>query len=553
MARTKVQSELIATNAISGTIIADGAITSTHLAANCVDSSELVTGSIDTIHIAANQVTATKIVTNGVLTRHISDDQITADKLANSINTDIATGVTANTTANAALPKAGGTLTGALTTNGVINTGTSHNFALNTPNSLRINIDSNNSATDQIFVIGHNQTSVDNNNALMTILESGNVGIGTSSPATGLHVVTGGGTTPFRVQGGANSGVNIMEVGFAGGGAGANFIVDDNGRVGIGEDDPQTKLHVYGTNPVIRVSDDGTSGYSTLELRQQNTANEGSELMYNSGTGHTHLNTVYDADLKIATNTGSFGTTSTNTRLTVKNDGVIEVGKSNVGTDRIKFMGTTNVGAPNTSNHDTGTRLSLYDSDANSWYAIGIESNHMWFNADGGIFKFYQQAVQKIHFDGTNPMPIIRCGTDATNAMRLGSVTAVIPYSGPTFIRAVASASYTVHDGTNSAGSWLDLNSSFPDFLVGLASINTINTSQQANIIFYLNTATKVYMTRNPGWNAVSTTGWDRISDRTDILSDGSTNRVYVRWLQAGTHSLDNDSALYFFEAPHGA
>ena len=33
MARTKVQSELIATNAISGTIIADGAITSTHLAA----------------------------------------------------------------------------------------------------------------------------------------------------------------------------------------------------------------------------------------------------------------------------------------------------------------------------------------------------------------------------------------------------------------------------------------------------------------------------------------------------------------------------------------
>ena len=105
MARTKVQSELIATNAISGTIIADGAITSTHLAANCVDSSELVTGSIDTIHIAANQVTATKIVTNGVLTRHISDDQITADKLANSINTDIATGP-------AALPKAGGTMTG---------------------------------------------------------------------------------------------------------------------------------------------------------------------------------------------------------------------------------------------------------------------------------------------------------------------------------------------------------------------------------------------------------------------------------------------------------
>ena len=107
MATTKVNSEFIAVNAISGTIIADGAITSTHLAANCVDSSELVTGSIDTIHIAANQVTATKIVTNGVLTRHISDDQVTAAKLANSINADIATGT-------AALPKAGGAMTGDL-------------------------------------------------------------------------------------------------------------------------------------------------------------------------------------------------------------------------------------------------------------------------------------------------------------------------------------------------------------------------------------------------------------------------------------------------------
>ena len=82
MATTKVNSEFIAVNAISGTIIADGAITSTHLAANCVDSSELVTGSIDTIHIAANQVTSTKIVSDAVLTRHIADDQVTQALIA---------------------------------------------------------------------------------------------------------------------------------------------------------------------------------------------------------------------------------------------------------------------------------------------------------------------------------------------------------------------------------------------------------------------------------------------------------------------------------------
>jgi hypothetical protein len=56
----------------------------------------------------------TTIADGSISTAKIADDAVTADKLANSINTDIATGVTANTTANAALPKAGGTMTGDL-------------------------------------------------------------------------------------------------------------------------------------------------------------------------------------------------------------------------------------------------------------------------------------------------------------------------------------------------------------------------------------------------------------------------------------------------------
>ena len=43
----------------------------------------------------------------------IANDAVTADKLANSINTDIATGV-------AALPKSGGAMTGAITSNNTI-------------------------------------------------------------------------------------------------------------------------------------------------------------------------------------------------------------------------------------------------------------------------------------------------------------------------------------------------------------------------------------------------------------------------------------------------
>jgi len=168
MALTKIKSHSVAVNSLTVANIADNAIDATKIASN----------SILTRHIDDAQITTDQILDGTIATADIADDAVTEDKLANAINTSIA----------AKLPLAGGTLTGALTTNGVVNTGTSHNFALNTPNSLRINIDSNNSATDQIFVIGHNQTSVDNNNALMTILESGNVGIGTSSPTVNLDV-----------------------------------------------------------------------------------------------------------------------------------------------------------------------------------------------------------------------------------------------------------------------------------------------------------------------------------------------------------------------------
>ena len=72
-----------------------------------ISAGGLPDGVVDLDTLAANSVNAAKIVDGTIVVGDIADDAVTADKLANSINTDIATGP-------AALPKAGGTMTGTL-------------------------------------------------------------------------------------------------------------------------------------------------------------------------------------------------------------------------------------------------------------------------------------------------------------------------------------------------------------------------------------------------------------------------------------------------------
>ena len=70
---------------------------------------------ITSANIAADGIDGSKIADNALDSEHYTDDSIDADHLANSINTDIATGVTGGTVAAAALPRAGGTMSGNIT------------------------------------------------------------------------------------------------------------------------------------------------------------------------------------------------------------------------------------------------------------------------------------------------------------------------------------------------------------------------------------------------------------------------------------------------------
>ena len=51
----------------------------------------------------------------------------------------------------------------------------SHNGIINSPASLRVNIDSDNGGTGETFTVGTNQTAIDNNNVLFRVDDSGHV------------------------------------------------------------------------------------------------------------------------------------------------------------------------------------------------------------------------------------------------------------------------------------------------------------------------------------------------------------------------------------------
>jgi hypothetical protein len=89
---------------------ADGSIDHAHLSNDCIDGDNIQDDVINSEHYVAASIDNEHLADNAVNTAEIADDAVTADKLANSVNTDIATGV-------AALPKSGGAMTGAITTN----------------------------------------------------------------------------------------------------------------------------------------------------------------------------------------------------------------------------------------------------------------------------------------------------------------------------------------------------------------------------------------------------------------------------------------------------
>jgi hypothetical protein len=245
MANTKIPSELIADSSITAAKLADGTITTADIADSNVTTAKIADSNVTTAKIGDAQVTTAKITDANVTTGKIADDAVTTAKMAsNSVTSDTiasgitlagttsmgALGVTGNiavsgtvdgidiaardavltsttTTAGAALPKAGGTMTGVLT-------GTEFNVGVNYAgkfNAKQSNADAYGivleaSANDRWLRMGHDGTTAQIDSTYnasgghsplefltsgverIHIATAGKVGIGTTTPMGNLSV-----------------------------------------------------------------------------------------------------------------------------------------------------------------------------------------------------------------------------------------------------------------------------------------------------------------------------------------------------------------------------
>ena len=257
-----------------------------------------------------------------------------------------------------------------------------------------------------------------NNNTRMTIDDSGNVGIGTTTPAINLtvvgsneedlfHLSTGnaGGNTFAGVRGDNEAGIRIRgggserggEIELAGGARNSDpavikfstntsntfqerMRIDSSGNVAIGTTQPNTLLHVEGTNnagalAVLRITNGGGSANTEVRLEFENGSHKVGIIAASHDTG--------DMGSLIFSTASSAG--SPTERMRINKDGDVAIGISSpaaglhlykvahyVPTDSGKATGGIHVRGQNGNAGEYGGAISFSCGDGNSSSAIAV-------------------------------------------------------------------------------------------------------------------------------------------------------------------------------------
>ena len=234
-----------------------------------------------------------------------------------------------------------------------------------------------------------------NGSERMRITSTGNVGIGTTSPATKLHVDgvlrVDGGTDPNASnaaylwnQGGLGPTISGLKFAVNTGATGSQsqrFIVNDNGNVGIGTSSPTEKLHIVGSNALQIIQ--STTGGQNSTLKFITTARTWG-IGANMGLSNSNLE-IYDytasANRLTIDSSGNvgIGTTSPGAKLEVSGDALIS--GLTIGQGPVTGQGNTALGdgalgsmVGGKSNIAVGSNANS-DNDVTGLTVIGVDLN----------------------------------------------------------------------------------------------------------------------------------------------------------------------------------
>ena len=217
---------------------------------------------------------------------------------------------------------------------------------------------------------------------------SGQVGIGTNSPAGTIH---GHAASPqLRLTSSADSGTPLAQIGYAGGsgyflrlGDAANNedvmirsygnTVFNGGNVGIGTSSPATKLHLYGSDASIQLQATGATDNAWTYYK-----NASKTYLVGVRGSSSHAFTVYDL-------------TEDHSRFRVNSDGGVAIGEDNVGYagQILSIKSGTGNNVLYGESSDANCIMSVRDSGSSTNVGYGCISNaHVFFNDGTEIARF---------------------------------------------------------------------------------------------------------------------------------------------------------------------
>jgi site-specific recombinase XerD len=224
-------------------------------------------------------------------------------------------------------------------------------------------------STNDIFQVQNSSAAV-----FVNVNSSGNLGIGTTSPFGKLNVV-GNSTNPIGkaalvlIQNETNGDILTASAG-----ATTRFVITNNGNVGIGSSLPASALEVNTPSAASSITIDGNSSTvgSSLSITDKLTAgNIYTALLNPSGTAGTNLNTIpFAATFSTGTNTSggiyfvskaasapivfaTGGVTLSNERMRIDSAGNVGLGTTNPASFKLQVAGHVGPDANNT--YDLGS------------------------------------------------------------------------------------------------------------------------------------------------------------------------------------------------------